>query len=196
MAAEFSNNISFCYADYSLFGEEKSKFDVQWSPYNSSYTPASADDRIYSAFQYRNSSDLNGFMYAGRYASYSGGGYVYEMRGSYSQIVGNVSRLQALDWIDRRTRAVFVEFTSYNPNIDLFMYSTILFEILPTGNVVKSFEFIPINLFADIRESVIVFKIGFFVVYLAFIIFFMVKEIRLMVKLKKVRGNSNLIIII
>lgn len=143
-------------------------------------------ERIYSSFKYRSAFDLNGFLYSGKYASYMGGGYVYEMRGTYNEIVGNISLLQELGWIDRQTRAIFVEFTSYNPNIDLFSYCTILFELLPTGNIVKSYEFLPMNLFADVRQGVVVFKFIFFAIYLAFIVFFMVREIRLIIKLRKV----------
>lgn len=108
------------------------------------------------------------------------------MRGSYDQIIGNISVLQSLNWIDRATRAIFVEFTAYNPNIDLFLYCTVLFEFLPTGSIVKSYQIKPMNLFSEVRQDTLVFKIAFFLVYLAFIIFFMVKEIKLVIKLKKV----------
>jgi polycystin 1L2 len=139
-------------------------------------------EKIYSAFQYKGALALDGFPYTGNYSTYSGGGYVYQMRGSLGQLVGNVSMLQKLNWVNRQTRAVFIEFTLYNANIDLFSYCTILFEFLPSGNILKSFRFQPLNLLGDITAQMI--NTIFFVIYLAMIIFSMVREIKLAIKLK------------
>lgn len=189
IASQFHGQIPFCSADYNLLNEETSNFDVNWGVYNSNSSASSsssASSRVQASFKYRSALNLNGFLYTGAYASYSGGGYVYEMRGSRAEIIGNITQLQTSNWIDRQTRAIFVEFTVYNPNINLFSYCTILFEFLPTGNIVSSYTFLPMNLFADTTEDVVVVKMAFYAVYLGFIIFFMIKEIRLVIKLKRV----------
>lgn len=36
-------------------------------------------------------------------------------------------------WLDQRTRAVFLEFTVYNPNVNLFASVVLLTEFLTTG---------------------------------------------------------------
>lgn len=61
-----------------------------------------------------------GYPFSGDYNNYyPGDGYVYELRGSRNFLRGNLSQLQQLGWIDRKTRAIFVEFSAYNPNINM-----------------------------------------------------------------------------
>ena len=52
-----------------------------------------------------------------------------------------------MKWIDRQTRAIFIQMVTFNPNINLFSYITILFEILPSGNMVNSMVINPIKLY-------------------------------------------------
>ena len=71
------------------------------------------------------------------------------MRGKLSFIQGNLSLLRQMNWIDRQTRAIFVEFSVYNPNINLVMVSTILVEFLSSGSILTSAQFDPLNLFNE-----------------------------------------------
>lgn len=48
--------------------------------------------------------------------------------------------LQQQNWIDVRTRAVFIEFSLYNANVNLFASVTLLVEYLSTGGAVPSFN--------------------------------------------------------
>ena len=49
--------------------------------------------------------------------SYSGGGYVYKVRGSSNNIRSDLQDLKRQYWIDNSTRAVIVEFSTYNANV-------------------------------------------------------------------------------
>lgn len=51
---------------------------------------------------------------------YDGGGYVMNLGKDSSSTLDIVSYLKSNLWIDRGTRAVFVDFTVYNANINLF----------------------------------------------------------------------------
>ena len=66
------------------------------------YTPASA---------------LNGYPYWGQLSIYSGGGYLVPLRGSKNDLIVLMKRLEKEAWIDRYTRAVFIEFTTYNAQV-------------------------------------------------------------------------------
>ena len=100
------------------------------------------------------------------------------MRGKLSYIQGNLSLLQQMNWIDRQTRAVFVEFSVYNPNIDLVMVSTILVEFLPSGSIITSAKFDPLNLFSESGQNIFSFKIICELIFMGFIVYFMIIEIR------------------
>ncbi|RNA16124.1 polycystic kidney disease 1-like 2 [Brachionus plicatilis] len=141
------NSINFCEKDYSFFSEESRDFGFGWSKNFSNFTPTSETNRVFDAFRYKNSEILETYPYFGVYNTYSGGGYVYELRGSLQQMNDNLSLLQNMSWIDRKTRAVFAEFTLFNPNVQLLCV-----KFLPTGNLVKSARMEPVNLFNDFEK--------------------------------------------
>ncbi len=81
----------------------------------------------------------------GRFGPYSGGGYVVHLP---SPLLANASvaareqlqRLQATNWIDAKTRAVFVEFNLYNHNENFFCVVTLLCEFPTVGGALASFD--------------------------------------------------------
>jgi polycystin 1L2 len=105
------------------------------------------------------------------------------MRGSLSFIKGNISILQQMGWIDRQTRAIFVEFSTYNPNINMLIVAELLIEILPTGTIITLARFDPLNLFNELNNnSGVTLKIIIYLCYILFIAYFIFAEIREMFK--------------
>jgi len=68
-------------------------------------------------YTYRTASSLSSYPYAGTVAVYGGGGYVVQLRGSRSVLLQKLIDLKAEGWIDKYTRAIFLEFTIYNANV-------------------------------------------------------------------------------
>ena len=130
---------------------------------------------MYDAFQYQDSNSLQGLPIQGQYSTYDGSGYLYELRGQLSFIQGNLSLLKQMEWIDRQTRAVFIEFSVYNPNINLVMVSTILVEFLPGGSIFTSVRFDPLNLFSE--SGGISVKIILEIIFIVFVLYFMIIQI-------------------
>ncbi len=60
------------------------------------------------------------------------------MRGQKSYLQGNLTLLQLNSWIDSQTRAILIEFSIFNPNINLFGAAEIIVEFLPTGSILTS----------------------------------------------------------
>ena len=171
--------MNFCYEDYNLYNEDNRDFGFGWSNNSSNFVPTKDTKRVLDAFKFKSSKYLKSYPYFGVYNTYSGGGYVYELRGSLKQINRDLNLLQNMSWIDRKTRAVFAEFTLFNPNIQLLCVSTILIEFLPTGNLIKSARMEPVNLFNDFDKTVTfrtIVKIGFILM----LVFFLIKEIILL----------------
>ncbi len=50
-------------------------------------------------------------------SSYEGGGYVYPLDKASATVRADLKELQARRWTDRHTRAIFLEFAVYNPNV-------------------------------------------------------------------------------
>jgi len=74
------------------------------------------------------SEELDGSKHPGILATYNGGGFVRNNGGGFVRNLGKkkseslaiIEDLKSKLWIDRATRAVFVDFTVYNANINLF----------------------------------------------------------------------------
>ena len=147
-----------------------------WSEFNKNFSPPNGYQFIYNAFQYKDADTLQGSPTNGQWTTYEGSGYLYEMRGQLSYIQGNLTLLQQMNWIDRQTRAVFVEFSSYNPKINLIMVSTILVEFLSTGSVLTTARFDPLNLFGE--SNGISLKTIVETIYMVFVVYFMVIQVR------------------
>lgn len=71
-------------------------------------------------WQYNSEVALGGQQYSTPYATYAGGGYVALLGKSMAGARAVIDRLFSGLWIDRGTRVIFVDFTVYNPNINLF----------------------------------------------------------------------------
>ena len=174
---------SICYPDYGVSNYDHSDYQVAWADYSST-SSCSFSEAIQNAFLYSSALSLNSQPYVGEYGSYLGGGYAFQIDTSTSNLTESqliLSQLQENNWINERTRALFIEFTVYNVNVDLFCYCTILFEVLSTGNIVISYQFDPISLFTD--DSTII--VAFDILYLFITVFMVLKEIKLMIKLKR-----------
>ncbi|CAF4055957.1 unnamed protein product [Adineta steineri] len=170
--------ISICEDSYSFFNEETKLFQPGW-------TNETIEDDVYSssilkAFNYSTSDELDTYTYVGEFGTYRGGGYVYEFRGRLSDMKTNLSKLHQLDWIDEKTRAIFIQLTLYNPSVELLTAVTLLAEFLPTGGIYTTARFEPINFytFTSILQLVCT------IFYIFFIIYFMIIEIRLIFELR------------
>jgi len=74
-----------------------------------------------------------------------------------------------MKWIDGQTKAIFIQMATFNPNINLFSFITILFEILPSGNMVNSIQINPINLYYNFYLLSILFIIYVILICLSFL---------------------------
>lgn len=69
---------------------------------------------------YQSQSQLGGSTYQGLMNTYGGGGYVLDLSQNATITANLIQYLFDNLWIDRSTRAVFLDFTVYNANINLF----------------------------------------------------------------------------
>ncbi|CAF0947824.1 unnamed protein product [Adineta steineri] len=169
--------ISICEDSYTFSNEETQLFEPGWT---TNATTEEFSPSVIKAFNYTTSDELDTYSYIGEFGTYSGGGYVYEFRGRLSDMKTNLSTLHQLDWIDEKTRAVFIQLTLYNPSVQLLTAVTLLAEFLPTGGVYTTARFEPINFYTFTSLLQLVCTI----LYIFFIIYFMIIEIRLLFELR------------
>lgn len=86
---------------------------------------------------YQSAYKLLNAPFMGTVNTYKGGGYVVNFERNMRRTHNLLKELQDQNWLDLRTRAVFVEFTVYNPNVNLFAAMTMLTEFVPTGSALS-----------------------------------------------------------
>ena len=132
---------SNCIEDYHSSNEAKDSFLPAWI----NQTTDEYSSSILQAFEYKTSQELNTYVYVTDHGSYSGNGYVYEFRGQLNEIRQNLSELHRLQWIDNHTRAVIIQLSLYNPNVQLFTSVIILAEFFTTGGMQLTARIEPFN---------------------------------------------------
>lgn len=107
----FRSTISDCYASYSYFAESKAPFGLY--EYNQT-------NMVDTAWYYQSSNVVNAPIINGQISTYGGGGYIKNLDDNKAGSSAIFQELMDNTWLDRGTRAVFLDFTVYNANINLF----------------------------------------------------------------------------
>ena len=162
-----------CNVGYSMGDDEdKESYGAGWQLLNGINARAE--------YFYITSDDLKTFPYIGNNAVYGGGGYVVELKGDVPTMLRKINRLRSEGWIDRYTRAVFIDFTVYNAQVNLFVVCTYLAEFL-TSNVIDPYYVLtPMNLLGYGT-----FYVAFQFIFVAMVVFLLVKECRSVYKMKR-----------
>lgn len=69
---------------------------------------------------YHSEKEMNGTSYRGILTTYSGAGFYQDLGTTKVKTTEIINELKENLWIDRGTRVVFLDFTVYNPNVNLF----------------------------------------------------------------------------
>ena len=110
--SEFRDIIPECNVGYSVFNEDDNNYDVGWKSVNQSTTLLNRTEYLYTS-----SDNIDSYPFLGRHALYMGGGYVTRMKDNYADTMEQIKLLENETWIDKYTRAVFVEISCYNAHV-------------------------------------------------------------------------------
>lgn len=103
-------------------------------------------------------------------------GYVADFGDDRPKALKLSKQLESLNWIDRYTRAVFAEFTTYNAQTSFFTVITLLTEILPTGGYYHSPKIQTLRLYRYVGPEM-VFVMACEITYMAFLLYFLYKQV-------------------
>ena len=117
-----------CYPDYDTKSYDSKNYDESWTTLSGSPNRSASNPWLY-----RTSLELDGIPTWGIMSTYSGGGYVQDLGTKPERALRALSYLKNTTWIDRATRAVFVEFNLFNPNSNLFTLVSLLMEFPESG---------------------------------------------------------------
>ncbi|KAM7419410.1 hypothetical protein PAMA_016501 [Pampus argenteus] len=119
---------------------------------------------------------MNGSSYWGQVSTYAGGGYYQDLSRTKEESAIQLQFLKDHLWLDRGTRAVFLDFSVYNSNINLFCIARLLVEFPATGGVVTSWQFQTVRLIRYVSSWD--YFVGLCeVAFCLFILYYMVEEV-------------------
>ncbi|KAM3939232.1 polycystin-2 isoform 2-T2 [Leptodactylus fuscus] len=127
---DLKDEITECYDMYSVNNEDTAPFGL----------------RNGTAWTYSKERDLNGSSQWGLISTYSGAGYYLDLSRNREEAAAQIGTLKNNLWLDRGTRAVFIDFTVYNANINLFCIVRLLAEFPATGGLDTSWQFQTVKL--------------------------------------------------
>ncbi|XP_023689469.2 polycystin-2-like protein 1 [Paramormyrops kingsleyae] len=157
---DFQQDIAGCYNSYDSQIEDKSPFGLING----------------TAWTYHTEAELDGSSQWGILTTYSGGGYYQDLQATMQESADVLQELMNNLWLDRGTRAVFIDFSTYNANINLFCVISLLVEFPAAGGAVTSYQFRTVKLIRYISTWDF-FVFGCEMVFCLFILYYIVEEI-------------------
>merc|ERR1712142_626109 len=149
-----------CYDSYSPSKEETEPFGLKNS----------------TAWIYHTEDELDGSSHWGSLDfTYSGAGYYQDLTEKKDSSLELIESLKSNLWIDRATRAVFIDFTVYNANINLFCVVRLVVEFPATGGAVPSWMFRTVKLIRYVT-TYDYFLMACECLYVLFILYYCIEE--------------------
>ncbi|XP_062852318.1 polycystin-2 [Trichomycterus rosablanca] len=127
---ELKDEVYDCYGVYSSTNEDKKPFGLKNG----------------TAWVYSEQSSLGEGSHWGEVATYRGGGFYQDLSRTRDQAAKQLQELKTNLWLDRGTRAAFLDFSVYNGNVNLFCIVRLLVEFPATGGAVTSWQFQTVRL--------------------------------------------------
>lgn len=100
------------------------------------------------SWKFHTEKELNGSSHGATLATYPGSGFYQDLSTTRAKTAELISELKANRWIDRGTRAVFLDFTIYNPNVNLFT-------VAKWVNVYGSSLYFPVSLYIILIQFIL-----------------------------------------
>ncbi|XP_062420899.1 polycystin-1-like protein 2 [Pungitius pungitius] len=164
-----------CNALNSWEAEDMGSYDTGWNHSERVDTSTGTS----SPWTYQTQSELRSYPIWGQMVLYRGGGYVAELGPDSQNATSTLDYLFTNTWLDVHTRAIFVEFTVYNANVNLFCIVTLLLETSAVGAFQFHSELHSVRLYQS-SGNLHIFVIAAEIIHLLFILYYMFLQGKLM----------------
>ncbi|XP_060073681.1 polycystin-1-like protein 2 [Ylistrum balloti] len=169
-----------CIPGYNIYEEDEQSYCIGWND-GSSAICNSPNFYSMDAWRYQRSEEIWGTPIKGEYETYGGGGYILKLENGLQNSRYIAEELVKYHWINRATRAIFLEFTLYNANTNLFLYLIFLTEFTENGGLLTWVDVYPFRPYQHTGALGAYAMLCYFV-YLIVLIYGTVKLIRKITK--------------
>ncbi|XP_061140397.1 polycystin-2-like protein 1 [Syngnathus typhle] len=157
---DFQDEITGCYDVYN----DKKEDDLNFGLING------------TAWNYHTEKMIKGSSHWGLLTTYSGAGYYQDLGRTKDESAIVLKELEENLWLDRGTRAIFIDFSTYNANINMFCVIRLVVEFPATGGAISSYQIRTVKLIRYINYWDY-FILGCEMVFCLFILYYVVEEI-------------------
>ncbi|KAM9860546.1 polycystin-1-like protein 2 [Aulostomus maculatus] len=175
IAKSMQKSVHECHAPYSWELEDMGSYGPCWS--NS--VADNTSQNLYSPWKYQSQGKLRAYPTWGSVKLYRGGGFVMELGPDLENSSRSLQYLHDNSWLDVYTQALFVEFTVYNANVNLFCIVTLMLETTAIGAFQFRSELQSVRLYQS-TGGLHIFVMASEVIYFLFIIYYMFGQGKLM----------------
>ena len=158
-----------CFHDYNIVTEDTDGYCIKWKP-----SPCGiyeeATKLTFPAWNFTSATKIWGFPFWGTYSLYGGGGYILNLEINLPISIKMLEEITQNLWIDRKSRALFIEFTLYNANANLFTYVILLAEIPNIGEILPYTFFYSFKAMNAGNDMIFIYQLLFFVFILIMLI--------------------------
>ncbi|XP_023219892.1 polycystic kidney disease 2-like 2 protein isoform X2 [Centruroides sculpturatus] len=121
---EFKTRVKECFSPYSLSAEDTKPFGLMNG----------------TAWTFYRDSNMLNYHYKGEVGEYYSGGFYIDLGITKKEAHQTVLFLKQNKWIDRSTRVIFLDFSLYNSNVNLFCLIKLIWELPNTGGILTSWK--------------------------------------------------------
>ncbi|XP_028731528.1 polycystic kidney disease protein 1-like 2 isoform X2 [Peromyscus leucopus] len=178
VAQQLRASFDGCHAPYSLDVEDLADYGEGWNA--SAHNNSNGFPQVW---QYQSQSQRQGYPMWGKLTVYGGGGYVVTLGADRQSASRILQYLFDNSWLDTLTRAVFVEFTVYNANVNLFCIVTLTLENSGLGTFFSHASLQSLRLY-PFTDGWHPFVVAAELIYFLFLFYYMVVQGKLMRKQK------------
>uniref|UniRef100_A0A8C9XSG1 Polycystic kidney disease 1 like 2a n=1 Tax=Sander lucioperca TaxID=283035 RepID=A0A8C9XSG1_SANLU len=157
-----------CHAPYSWELEDMGSYSPGWSR----SVGDNASLNLHSPWMYQSQGKLRAFPIWGSVMLYRGGGFAVDLGPDLQNSRRSLQYLYDNTWFDVYTQAVFVEFTVYNANVNLFCIVTLMLETTAIGAFQFRSELQGVRLYQS-TGGLHIFVMASEAIYFLFIIYYM-----------------------
>ncbi len=186
--AQFEKHFSMCHTEYTLRTHETGSYGPGVEDSSVLFT-LGPDKGKPAVFKHQTMADLKGSTAIVGWSLYGGGGYVMDLPSPRTplNLLSNVNHtlreeaaayladLKRLRWIDRDTRAVFIDFNLFNANNNMFQVNRMVVEFPVSGGTIMHSFIRAVKLFRyeTLFEKVI---LGFELVFVGLVCYYLLIE--------------------
>ncbi|KAK7913117.1 hypothetical protein WMY93_013328 [Mugilogobius chulae] len=171
VAPSMKTHVSDCHSPYSWELEDMGSYGPSWT-YR---VPSNDTQHLENPWKYQSNGKLRSYPIWGSVVLYRGGGFVVDLGPNYQNSSSVLQYLYDNTWFDSYTQAIFVEFTVYNANVNLFCIVTLMLETTAIGAFQFHSELQNVRLYQS-TGGLHIFVMASEVIYFIFILYYMIVQ--------------------